>query len=214
MKSGFTLPPGIPWQTALIAAFTLGVAASPGLTSALTATRENWGQLWPILTGHLCHWTGSHLLWDLLVFAIAGPLVERRLGRFFLPSLALAGAAIIATVFLWMPQIESYRGLSGIDTFLYVFAALELTRRARPRLPRPLRGACLLPVLLLLGKVAYEIVTGKTLFAGPLGEGVISLPLAHLTGAILGLTVWRFRRRSGTSSKAGSRERKAIQRVS
>src|SRR5690606_24515189 len=126
---------------------------------------------------HLCHWTAPHLFWDLLVFVIAGSLAERRLGRdHYLPALALAGAAIGVTVFLLMPSIKTYRGLSGIDTFLYTFVALDLIRASLPNLRRTLRPFALLPLLFLFGKFAREIATGQTLFAGSLGENVIPLP--------------------------------------
>lgn len=174
----------------MIAAAAIGIAASPELTVALTATRENQAQLWPHFTAHLCHWNGSHLFWNLLVFVIVGPLVERRLGRAFLPFLALAGAAIVATVFQVMPQIGSYRGLSGIDTFLYTFAAIEAGRAAYPGISRNLRGLVLVPLFLLMGKIVYEAATGEGVFTGSLGHGIVSLPLAHLTGAVAAISLW------------------------
>lgn len=178
---------GLPWRTFLVAATALAIASSPALTSALTATRENAAQLWPLLTGHLCHWTGSHLFWDLLVFIIAGSMVERRLGRAFLPCLGLVGSAIASIVFLLMPGIGSYRGLSGIDTFLYTFAVLGLIREAYPGFPHNWRALTYAPLLLLFCKIGFEIATGEALFSGPLGEGVLPLPLAHAAGALLGI---------------------------
>lgn len=177
----------MPWRTFLVAVATVAIASSPALTSALTATRENAAQLWPLLTAHLCHWTGAHLFWDLLVFVIAGSLVERRLGRAFLPCLGLTGGAIAGAVFILMPGIESYRGLSGIDTFLYTFAVLALIRDAYPKLSHKLRGVAYAPLPLLFCKIGFEIATGTTLFSGPLGENILPLPLAHAAGALLGI---------------------------
>ena len=180
----------IPWRTAIIAALALGIAASPEMTSILTATRENWGQLWPVFTGHLCHWTGSHLFWDLIVFVIVGPLVEKSLGRAFLPWLGLASVGIVAAVFLLMPDVRSYRGLSGIDTFLYTFAVLQIIRNAYPHIPYKMRGLSFLPLLLVVAKIGFELATGETLFTGSLGDGVVPLPIAHAVGALMGLIGW------------------------
>ena len=60
-------------------------------------------------------------------------------------------------------------------------------------------------------KLAFEAITGGTLFTGDMGEGVVSVPVAHLAGAMTAvilsvakdlklrdLRIWRsFAERSG-----------------
>jgi hypothetical protein len=46
-----------------------------------------------------------------------------------------------------------------------------------------------------VAKCGYELVTGRAILAPDLGEGVRLLPLAHLTGAVLGLLLALTQRR-------------------
>jgi rhomboid family GlyGly-CTERM serine protease len=84
------------------------------------------GQWWRALTGHMVHWSGEHLFWDVAMFAVLGWVLERRGARQF----ALAGVAAAGTIsgVLWFaqPEMPTYRGLSGVDTALFAMLAVTL----------------------------------------------------------------------------------------
>jgi rhomboid family GlyGly-CTERM serine protease len=144
------------------------------------------GEAWRVVSGHLTHWNANHLLWDVLMFAVLGALVERTSRAAFLVTTLLSGLAISLALWFLQPTLNVYRGLSGIDSALFVFQAGWLAREA---VREQRRVASLLPALALVGftaKVGYEFVTGCTLFVDSAAAGFAPLPLAHVIGGIVG----------------------------
>ena len=156
----------------------------PGLAGMLALERPGgwWGQLW---TGHLVHWTGSHFLWNALAFAVLGSIAERHWGKGYLPWLVVSAPIIAGINFAGSPDIGVYRGLSGINTFLFVALWMDLIRdRERSQAIR--LGSFLAGGGLLL-KLIYEVSAGDPFFSGSLGPGVVVAPWAHLGGILVGL---------------------------
>jgi rhomboid family GlyGly-CTERM serine protease len=171
----------MPWLTLTVCALALVVAAVPGLGTSLALELAPLasGEVWRLWTGHLAHWSGSHLAWDLAVFVVGAAWLERTAGARRLARLLFVGGAVVSAAVLFLrPDLASYRGLSGIDCALVAGVAAHLAR-VRPR-----------PVLLvaagLCAKVVYETVTGAGAFAGSLGPGVVVVPEAHVVGALVG----------------------------
>ena len=162
--------------TLLLAALAVGAWLAPGVAPLLQYDRSalSRGELWRLLTGHLTHWTADHLLWDVAVFAAAGAACERGGRRTYAALLAAAALGVSAAVFLALPTMRTYRGLSGVDTALVAY--LTVTR---------LRGRwAMAGISLLLLKLAVEAATGATAFVAP--AGFAPVPLAHAAGAAVG----------------------------
>jgi rhomboid family GlyGly-CTERM serine protease len=143
------------------------------------------GQWWRIWTGHVTHYDGNHLFWDLLMFTVLAAACERANRRWFPVALLSMTAGITAILGFYCRDIHVYRGLSGIDTGLFVWLLAEQIRRcwsARHRL-----SACIwsVGVVGLLGKLGFEAATGQTLFVD--SSSFTPLVEAHLAGALLGL---------------------------
>ena len=177
-----------PVLTAALTALALAFWAIPGGATALQYDRAalGAGELWRAATGHWTHWSTDHLTWDLLVFAVFGALLENRSRRAFASVVAGSALAISAAVWLGAPQLQFYRGLSGLDSALFAAFFAQLLRDAR-RERSLLQGA--VPVLTLLGfvgKSAYELATGATLFVAA-SPAFTAVPLAHLVGAAVGI---------------------------
>lgn len=191
---------GLPIATAALTLLAIGIWLVPGASELLEYRREAIasGEFWRAITGHVTHWNADHLLWDALMFAVLGALVERTSRRAFLATCALSAAAISATLWFCQPGLELYRGLSGVDSALFVFQAgwlvCESLRERR-------RAAAILPTVALAGfaaKIGYELVTGATLFVDSAAAGFAPLPLAHVIGAAVGLlTLGAFVRKLG-----------------
>jgi hypothetical protein len=131
------------------------------------------------------HWSLDHLLWDLGMLVLTAALCWQ-LGRGRTLA-ALAASAVAIPLALWFlsPDLDRYRGLSGLDAALFVLLAAGLLRRERAagrRRPVPLLAGLLLG---FAGKVAYEAITGTTLFVDP-GADFVPVPLAHLIGGACG----------------------------
>jgi len=144
------------------------------------------GQWWRMLTGHLTHWTVDHLAWDLAMFVLLGAMVESR-SRSRLVALCLVSAIGISLLVLGgHPELRTYRGLSGIDTALFVYVAADQLASAW-RQCRWVEGV--LPATLLAGfggKLLYELVTGRTLFVDSQTAGFVVVIAAHAAGAATG----------------------------
>lgn len=180
----------LPLVTAALTALALAIWAFPGAAAALQFDRTALagGELWRGVTGHWTHWSTDHLIWDLLVFALFGALVERHSRRCFVGVVTGSALAISAAVWLFAPQFVHYRGLSGIDSALFAAFFAQLLRDAWRE--RSLLQA-VVPALALLGfvgKSAYELTTGAMLFVADT-SAFTAVPLAHLIGAATGMAI-------------------------
>ena len=141
------------------------------------------GEVWRLVTCHWTHWSVRHLAWDLAAFVLLAALCEARGRRALLAAVASSALLIPTVLWLALPGLEIYRGLSGIDSALFVLAAVLLLREEPRSAPALAAGVALVGFLL---KVGYESVSGAALFAG--SEGLfVPVPLAHLIGGACGL---------------------------
>lgn len=161
----------------------------PGFPDAFQFARTELGsgEIWRVVTGHWAHWNADHLMWDVVVFAVFGGLVECRSRAGFTGVVVGSAMAISAALWCAAPEFEYYRGLSGIDSALFAaFFARLLIGAWRDR--SLLSGA--VPVLALLGfvgKSVFELTTGSTVFVSD--DAFTAVPLAHLAGAAVGVAV-------------------------
>lgn len=175
--------------TLTVAAVVLVVQFVPGLPNLLESDLHaiQAGQVWRLVTGYLTHWSLDHLFWDVLMFVVLGCVIERR-SRWRMIGLCLASAlAISAGLAFWRADIVLCRGLSGIDTALFTYAAMATLGVAviQKNWRQGLVAALLLAAF--CGKVLYESVVGSAMFADSAGAGFHVVVEAHLIGAAIGL---------------------------
>jgi rhomboid family GlyGly-CTERM serine protease len=170
----------------LLALTALGVYFTPAIADALQFERTAIaaGQFWRLATCHLTHWSADHLFWDVLMFAALGMICEQ-MSRVHTRRCLIAAAAVIPlAVWLTLPNIAMYRGLSGIDSALFgLLVGLIFKDRSHSR-------ATVLIVLMLAvtfgAKICYETLAGATLFVES-GGVFTPVPLAHLVGGVVGV---------------------------
>ena len=178
-----------PWATALLSLAAVATLASPSVTALLAYRRPELadGQWWRALGGHWTHWSADHLIWDLVVFAAVGALLEARGRRLRLVACSAAAALVISGgVWLLEPGIGEYRGLSGIATALFTLLALDLLRESLRAGRRGLAAVLVAVLVGSLAKLALEIAAGGTLFVDAASAGFVTVWLAHLLGAGVG----------------------------
>ncbi len=144
------------------------------------------GEVWRVLGGHLAHWNGDHLFWDVVMFVTLGVAIECRNRSGLAISVLVSALAISATLWQWHPEIAQYRGLSGIDSTLFTHAAVVWyvdARRSGRTIPATL---ILLSVLGFAAKLVYELITGSTWFVDASGAGFTPLASVHLVGGLMG----------------------------
>jgi rhomboid family GlyGly-CTERM serine protease len=156
------------------------------------------GEYWRLLTGHWTHWNGEHLLWDAVVFVCLGAVCEGFGRRSYLAFVASAALLVSLTVWIGLPRMELYRGLSGLDAGLYLMVLLIFLRNARTK-NAPAAAACFTLLLTaFIVKVGYELVTGNTIFVNN-GGTFVPVPAAHLAGAAAGAAVAWWAGKTGRS---------------
>jgi rhomboid family GlyGly-CTERM serine protease len=130
------------------------------------------GQLWRLWTGQFCHWSILHLAGNLAAVAglalVAGKPISRWL--ILLPIAApLLSLFLLATT----PDLEHYRGLSGLVVMLVVGAAIE--------------GGTVGRILALawVGKLAFDVFDGTPSLLLP--DGIVTSWQAHVGGLLAGI---------------------------
>ena len=149
------------------------------------------GQWWRIWTGHTTHYGVNHLFWDLLMFAVLGAACERNHRRQFAIALLVMMAGVAAIIGLRCGDVLVYRGLSGIDTGLFVWLVVDQCRQCWLDRDRLIAMVWLSAVVGLIGKLVYEAATGQALFVD--ASNFTPLVEAHLAGAFVGLLCGCFR---------------------
>ena len=155
-------------------------SAHPGFF-ALTRQDLQAGEVWRLVTGHFVHFSRSHLLLNLGAFALLLHLLPRisRQQCFWLA--VVTPLALSAALLLTRPQLDSYGGLSGCLSALFVFVALRQVRQ-RTLLTYVYVGA----MVLFAAKTFIEMNQTVPLFAS-LNSGVVLEPAAHAIGSVLGI---------------------------
>jgi rhomboid family GlyGly-CTERM serine protease len=190
----------IPFVTAALALLAVAASLFGEWSQLLTYDRVQIaaGELWRFVTGHLVHWNGDHLLWDVVVLGVLGALVEQRDRRALTATLLLSAVAISAAVWMCDPLTVQYRGLSGVDSALFGFVAPLLFVESRRNRQTAVSWLVAALATGFVAKVGWEIVTGQTLFVDSAAAGFVPLPLVHAVGAIVGFGVWLAVGRAGS----------------
>ena len=172
--------------TICVATFTVLAAIFPTLTNLWQLNFKALGQghWWRLWTGHVTHYDGSHLFWDLLMFVALSTAIERRHARGLATAL-FTMMPIVGLVVRWTcPDIVVYRGLSGLDTGLFVWFVADQIRDAFRDTRRMTMWLWSATLIGLIGKLAYEAWTGDTVFVD--SSGFQPLVQSHLAGAVCG----------------------------
>lgn len=150
-------------------------------TAAITA-----GQLWRVVTCHTTHWSLDHLAWDAGALVALGALCEVSYRRAFACCVAVSALLIPLAVWTFLPEISTYRGLSGIDSAVFVLLAVMILGESLADRQYGWAVTCATVLLAFAGKVGYECVSDATLFVDSAAASMIPIPLAHVIGGLVG----------------------------
>ncbi len=179
-----------PFITLVFGLIALAVSISPQMTSWFQFDREalQQGEVWRTVTGHLTHWSAAHFFWDILVFLVLAGTIEWFSRRRLLACFATGSLVISLLVFALLPEMIYYRGLSGIDSGLFMLLLILLYRRNATGKSLVHKSPYLLLGLFFIGKSVFELKTAQTLFV-PSADLFIPVPMAHLGGALVGAVI-------------------------
>jgi len=137
------------------------------------------GQLWRLATGHLVHFSGSHLALDLFCLGISGGIIESHPYPHFGVMCGFSAVIISSAMLAFLPDLQFYGGLSGIGFgaifYLCLFRASESSQQ---------RWLYVTIMIIALIKVCTEFTTGRALFSLAEGTDILSVPLAHCAGGL------------------------------
>ena len=154
------------------------------------------GQIWRPLTCHLAHWSASHEIWSVEAFAVLGMLGEIRDRRAFAICCIAAALACSLALLLFWPDVQLYRGMSGVDSALFTWLVVfNLRASGDHRHSAAYKVALVLLLFAFIAKVAWEAQTHHSLFVSGDGKSFVSLPGVHAVGGAIGICVGMFRPR-------------------
>jgi rhomboid family GlyGly-CTERM serine protease len=177
-----------------LAAPALLLSLLPSLGSQLICTRQSIaaGEPWRVLSGHWVHASADHLLWDLGAFVVLGLMCAAASRARLLCCVALSALVIPPALWLARPGLESYCGLSGIDSALFGLLVATMLRRAVA--DRAWAGVLVTSLLAaaFAAKVVWETCTSATLFVDSAALDAAPEPLSHAVGFGVGVAVALF----------------------
>jgi len=178
----------LPWISLALVASALALMPFEGLTTWLQYDRAaiDAGQLWRLLTCQLSHWSWDHLFWDAAALLFLGYVLEREARRPMLICLGLSAVLIPAIVHFGLPDLATYRGLSGIDSAVFVLLAVTLLRKCYADGDQLWTWACIMMLVGFTAKITFELFSGATLFVDAQASRMLPVPLAHVVGGALG----------------------------
>ena len=195
----------LPGASLLLSLFALALWCSPTLSHWCEWDRQQPWELWRWLTAHFCHWSGEHLAWDLIVFLALGTICERHELTRFLIILAVAATAITFAVYLFLPGIMSYRGLSGLDSTLFGWLAAQLLSDAISKRDKKLGVVTIVFTGAFVAKLVWEWASASTVFVSSTRGDFVPVPLAHAVGAVVGVAASVLARMSSARRKPSRR---------
>jgi rhomboid family GlyGly-CTERM serine protease len=173
---------GFPGITLIVALGCLVFYIVPEITIWTIYDREQvlHGEIWRLMTGHSVHFSWSHLVFNLSVFAVAGYLLERHYRGTYLWLLILTTLTSSLYFLIFIPDMARYGGLSGLVSAIVVYLSLSKIRAK-------VRGYYIwvLILVLFLFKVGYEIISVDAVFASSSDSDFNVVPAAHIIGAVI-----------------------------
>jgi len=161
-------------MVALFAAF--GPAPEAWVYDRVAIAQGEW---WRLLSGHWMHSDSGHLTWNLGALLALGWIVEAQNRVALLASLLAGTLGVDLMLWLALPELTRYCGISGVLNTVLLFALATLWRHTAA------------PVLLATGmlsfaKIVVEISSGQALLTS---NDWASIPQAHLAGWLIGLVL-------------------------
>lgn len=157
--------------------------ASPDTQALLEYQRQAIlnGELWRLLSGHLTHINQPHLLLNIGGLSLVWIMGSSHLTlRDWLISTLFIALFISCALLLLDPEIEWYRGFSGVLHGLFVYVASKYLK-TRPYF-------AILLITALLGKIVYESFSGQMPWYGDHTDFAI-ITQAHVYGGVGGLII-------------------------
>jgi len=159
----------------------------PHLLYTRTALAD--GDLWRLVSCHWVHLNTDHLLWSTMTFFVLGSFCEIMDRNRYVITIGISAILIPLAIWIVMPHLEVYGGLSGLDCSLYSLLIVLFIKREWPIQNWSWILYYTIMLVLLPAKIIYEMTSGLTIFVNNTQTNMIPVPLSHLVGGIVGFGV-------------------------
>ena len=155
------------------------------------------GEVWRLWTGHLAHFSASHLVVDAVVFGLLVGALRRAGEDGFARGLLIGGAALSASLMACDPSLARYGGLSGLNALLMGWLVLRWFQMGG-------RQRVLAVALLAVGagKFALDSLGLGAMSVEFDSVAVVPSHLSHWLGLFWGLAIASYSKRSGSALSA------------
>lgn len=177
----------IPGWTLLICAIATVVYFVPWLSDELIFDRQSIrdGEWWRLVSCSLVHLSGKHLIFDVLGLLVVGSIPEVLGVRYLWLVYLFAGTTSAVVVYLSLPNLQLFGGLSGVATAAMIYSCLHGLE---------FKGAwrwwCLVLMTLVIIKIGVEFVLGISILLETTPQPFVPVPASHLAGALTALLVY------------------------
>jgi rhomboid family GlyGly-CTERM serine protease len=140
------------------------------------------GEIWRIVTGHLYHYSPTHLWCNVIPLIFIGAIVERQSRPWFAWGCLLSAMAVGTCLFLAHPDMVRFGGLSGLLCGLFAYFGFSGVNA------KGLRGTISRIMLAFIFiKTGYELVTLDALLVDWDKQGFVVMPSSHAAGFLTAL---------------------------
>jgi len=190
----------IPIWTLLLCGVAASVFSLPLVQTFLVYNRAAIadGEFWRLVTGNLVHLSTPHFLYDVTALLIVGALIEMHRYRHFAMLCLVSGALIGVTLYIAMPEIVVFGGLSGVVTAAVTYLCLHGVQQEGAW-----KWLCLLVLAGLVAKLGVEMAFGFSLTVGAGTQTFVPVPVSHAAGAVTALLLFVLAGRRDTRPNRG-----------
>jgi rhomboid family GlyGly-CTERM serine protease len=154
-----------------------------------TRTALAHGDFWRLISCHWVHLNTDHLWWSALTFFVLGSFCEIMNRVKYLTTVGISTIFIPTAIWFVMPHLNVYGGLSGLDCALYSLLIVLFIRREWSAQKWSWIIIYTIMLVLLPAKIIYEMTSGLTIFVSNLHADMVPVPLSHLVGGVVGLSI-------------------------
>jgi rhomboid family GlyGly-CTERM serine protease len=171
----------VPIWTLLLCGVAGSVFCLPLVQAALVYNRAAIadGEFWRLVTGNLVHLSTPHFLYDVVALLVAGALIEMHRYRHFAILCLVSGFLTGVTLYVAMPEIIVFGGLSGVVTAAVTYLCLHGVQQGGAW-----KWLCLLVLVCLVAKLGVEMAFGFSLTMGAGTQTFVPVPVSHAVGAV------------------------------
>jgi rhomboid family GlyGly-CTERM serine protease len=176
-----------PIWTLLICSLSTVIFFVPAIGSVLIYDRQSIlaGEWWRLITGNLVHLSMMHFLYDVLALLVVGTITELRGDKYLWLVYLASGTAIGVIVYMTLPELRFFGGLSGIVTAAMVYLCLNGLRDSGYR-----SWLWLFALIIVVTKIGIESMFGMSLLSASAKQPFVPVPESHLVGACMALLVY------------------------